>query len=253
MPLHLPNGQSTEVLYFALLPGECNGVSLSHSGASYEVPPSYGDTPREARTGPPPPPRSVLAAFLVGPHRRRSLQVPRDVLARVARPRPRLNFNFYLMPAFSLSKKTSRASSPLTVIGSNSSVPLGRCEGDCDGNAECGTDLECFLRENEADVPGCSGDLIPGISYCVAIVENNRDEAPFTTVKPTPSSSAPPMPFSLTSAQPTPFPTTGPTTTKPTPSLPAQPTFSPTTGSNFPSKKPKNKSTKQPTYKSIKN
>lgn len=37
--------------------------------------------------------------------------------------------------------------------------PLGRCEGDCDNDKECGPGLICFHRNNNEPVPGCEGGL----------------------------------------------------------------------------------------------
>ncbi|KAI2504379.1 Bacterial protein of unknown function (DUF839) [Fragilaria crotonensis] len=37
------------------------------------------------------------------------------------------------------------------------SFPLGKCEGDCDTNADCASGLACFQRVGSEAVPGCSG------------------------------------------------------------------------------------------------
>lgn len=46
---------------------------------------------------------------------------------------------------------------------------LERCEGGCDTYRDkCGDGLVCFLTygKNEAEVPGCEGEAIPGLNYC---------------------------------------------------------------------------------------
>eukprot|EP00588_Corethron_pennatum_P025529 CAMPEP_0194326910 /NCGR_PEP_ID=MMETSP0171-20130528/38799_1 /TAXON_ID=218684 /ORGANISM="Corethron pennatum, Strain L29A3" /LENGTH=312 /DNA_ID=CAMNT_0039086663 /DNA_START=143 /DNA_END=1081 /DNA_ORIENTATION=- len=113
------------------------------------------------------------------------------------------------------------SSFPLRVVGSTSSVPLGRCEGNCGADEDCGTDLACFPRKNEEDVPGCSGDPRPDIRYCVHIQDHHSDAMPFAPP------SAPPTP---TSPQPAPVLTTAPTTTKPMTTLSTESAFSPANG-----------------------
>jgi hypothetical protein len=51
--------------------------------------------------------------------------------------------------------------------GEPSSVfPLGRCEGDCDNDTQCGPGLLCFQRRGTEAVPGCSGTGVSGKDYC---------------------------------------------------------------------------------------
>ena len=78
----------------------------------------------------------------------------------------------------------------LKLVGNNglpSSVfPLGRCQGDCDSNAECAGNLVCFQRDAGQAVPGCSGTLIESNDYCVRPVDIDGPPAP----APTPSGTA---------------------------------------------------------------
>eukprot|EP00980_Cylindrotheca_fusiformis_P003049 scaffold713_cov131-Cylindrotheca_fusiformis.AAC.7 len=47
--------------------------------------------------------------------------------------------------------------------------PLGRCEGDCDNDHDCGHGLVCFQRDEYESVPGCSGGSSDGSrsDYCI--------------------------------------------------------------------------------------
>ena len=42
-----------------------------------------------------------------------------------------------------------------------------RCEGDCDSNSDCKAGLRCFHRKAFESVPGCSGDGVRSMDYCV--------------------------------------------------------------------------------------
>ena len=83
----------------------------------------------------------------------------------------------------------------LTYVGDNAkparSFPLGRCEGDCDTNADCAQGLVCFQRAGVESVPGCSGAGVSGIDYCYSA----------TATPPTPSPTlSPGMTGPITSA-----------------------------------------------------
>lgn len=38
-----------------------------------------------------------------------------------------------------------------------SAYPMNACDGDCDRDADCAGDLECFERDGSESVPGCDG------------------------------------------------------------------------------------------------
>ena len=65
-----------------------------------------------------------------------------------------------------------RASPPsddpvLRYVGQCSSgSPCGVCEGDCDGDNDCGPGLRCIFRGSFESVPGCSGLGIRAADYC---------------------------------------------------------------------------------------
>eukprot|EP00980_Cylindrotheca_fusiformis_P002673 scaffold624_cov150-Cylindrotheca_fusiformis.AAC.6 len=66
---------------------------------------------------------------------------------------------------------------PIVKVGGNPPTPLGRCEGDCDGDGECDSGLKCFARsEPFRPVPGCSGGTEDAsrFDYCV----RNSDDFP---------------------------------------------------------------------------
>ena len=51
---------------------------------------------------------------------------------------------------------------------------LGRCEGECDSDADCLGNLKCFQRQNGEPVPGCSGSgRGPTWDYCYDPADNN--------------------------------------------------------------------------------
>ena len=48
--------------------------------------------------------------------------------------------------------------------------PLKECAGDCDEDSDCSIGLTCFQRaQNDPnEVPGCKGDPVGEIDYCVS-------------------------------------------------------------------------------------
>ncbi|CAB9506232.1 expressed unknown protein [Seminavis robusta] len=58
---------------------------------------------------------------------------------------------------------------PLTVVGNNGDgpFPLGKCQGDCDTNAECQEGLICFQRNAGQPVPGCRGSHNARTDFCI--------------------------------------------------------------------------------------
>ncbi len=47
---------------------------------------------------------------------------------------------------------------------------LERCFGECDNDDHCRYGLECFQRENDEPIPGCSGAGGGGTwDYCVSV------------------------------------------------------------------------------------
>eukprot|EP00980_Cylindrotheca_fusiformis_P000755 scaffold175_cov153-Cylindrotheca_fusiformis.AAC.7 len=73
-----------------------------------------------------------------------------------------------------------QAEIPIVKVGEEPATPLGRCEGDCDGDGECGSGLKCFQRtEAFKAVPGCSGGAQDSslFDYCV----RNSDNFPALT------------------------------------------------------------------------
>jgi len=53
------------------------------------------------------------------------------------------------------------------------STPLHRCEGDCDGDSQCGKGLRCHQRGSDSSiVPGCSGTPHTNKDYCVLPAPN---------------------------------------------------------------------------------
>ena len=42
----------------------------------------------------------------------------------------------------------------------------GLCEGDCDTDSDCISNLRCFQRSDKTSVPGCDGTGISGNDYC---------------------------------------------------------------------------------------
>mmetsp|Transcript_16235 Transcript_16235/g.35306 ORF Transcript_16235/g.35306 Transcript_16235/m.35306 type:complete len:195 (+) Transcript_16235:243-827(+) len=52
----------------------------------------------------------------------------------------------------------------------------GECEGDCDRDRDCASGLKCFQRDGLKSVPGCRGDGIRDVDYCVADKDDNGDD-----------------------------------------------------------------------------
>jgi len=51
--------------------------------------------------------------------------------------------------------------------------PFGRCSGDCDNNDDCVRGLVCFQRDGvENNVPGCLGEAVQDVDYCVLPSQN---------------------------------------------------------------------------------
>jgi hypothetical protein len=46
---------------------------------------------------------------------------------------------------------------------------LELCQGDCDDDSDCAEGLECFERNGNTGVPGCTGNMTehPGRDYCI--------------------------------------------------------------------------------------
>ena len=53
----------------------------------------------------------------------------------------------------------------------NGNFPLGRCEGDCDSDADCEQGLTCFQRDGLEAIPGCNGSGESGSDYCYSITD----------------------------------------------------------------------------------
>ena len=55
--------------------------------------------------------------------------------------------------------------------GENNHSPgsLELCQGNCDDDSDCAEGLECFLRDDGRDVPGCTGNMAEysGRDYCI--------------------------------------------------------------------------------------
>eukprot|EP00980_Cylindrotheca_fusiformis_P000758 scaffold175_cov153-Cylindrotheca_fusiformis.AAC.10 len=64
---------------------------------------------------------------------------------------------------------------PIVKVGQDPTNDLGRCEGDCDKDSDCGSGLKCYQRtENFKAVPGCSGGAQDSsfFDYCVRNSDN---------------------------------------------------------------------------------
>jgi hypothetical protein len=64
----------------------------------------------------------------------------------------------------------------LVIAGDNgtpsSAFPLGKCEGDCDGDSDCSGNLKCFQRSGTEAVPGCEGSGVSAKDYCFEVPSN---------------------------------------------------------------------------------
>lgn len=58
-------------------------------------------------------------------------------------------------------------------LSQSTTFPLGVCEGSCTHDMECEGSLECFLRVDTEDVPGCLGSGISGDGYCTTRPSSN--------------------------------------------------------------------------------
>lgn len=48
------------------------------------------------------------------------------------------------------------------------SLPLERCQGDCDNDGECANGLFCFQRSGDGPIPSCIDDLLnTNWDYCL--------------------------------------------------------------------------------------
>eukprot|EP00980_Cylindrotheca_fusiformis_P000757 scaffold175_cov153-Cylindrotheca_fusiformis.AAC.9 len=101
----------------------------------------------------------------------------------------------------------------VTQVGVNPSVPLERCEGDCDSDSDCASsDLFCFARTEAREfVPGCTGgesdDTL--FDYCIRRVDVAPGVAP-TVPTPDPSPDPTPDPTPQPVSTPIPDPTPAP-------------------------------------------
>jgi len=63
----------------------------------------------------------------------------------------------------------------LFIAGDNgtpsNAFPLGKCEGDCDGDSDCSGNLKCFERSGTEAVPGCEGSGVSAKDYCFEVPE----------------------------------------------------------------------------------
>ncbi|CAB9521159.1 beta-induced protein ig-h3 [Seminavis robusta] len=80
---------------------------------------------------------------------------------------------------------------PLVFVGDQVFVnlrPLGLCRGDCDADQDCIDELVCFQRDLLEPVPGCSGEGLASIDYCVKPYSFNASDMtdpPSNTMVPT--------------------------------------------------------------------
>jgi hypothetical protein len=96
----------------------------------------------------------------------------------------------FLVVAASTLQRTGNDGSPA------SAFPLQKCQGDCDKDSDCATNLKCFIRKPGDDItkiPGCTTTTVTkltndGTDYCY----NPKDAIIITTPMKPPSPVAPP-------------------------------------------------------------
>ena len=75
-------------------------------------------------------------------------------------------------PQFSIN-----APSVLAHVGNNGqpedAFPLKACQGDCDNDEECKGELVCFHRNGGEEVPGCEGNDVSTVDYCISPRHSN--------------------------------------------------------------------------------
>ena len=78
-------------------------------------------------------------------------------------------------PAPSSPTESPISNTTLVIAGDNgtpsNAFPLGKCEGDCDGDSDCSGDLKCFERSGTEAVPGCEGSGVSAKDYCFEVPE----------------------------------------------------------------------------------
>lgn len=73
---------------------------------------------------------------------------------------------------FGSAGNQSPGSNTLVSVGSNTQG-LGRCEGDCNSDADCSGNLICYFRQGAlTSVPGCIGTGTMGQNYCIDALDN---------------------------------------------------------------------------------
>ena len=87
---------------------------------------------------------------------------------RVCNTLPCQNPNFTDELELPLKNRTPGWNPPYKDNSTRGGTPykLGRCEGDCDGDAQCLPGLKCKERNGYEKVPGCSGSGTKGWDYC---------------------------------------------------------------------------------------
>lgn len=123
------------------VPRPCEGGEADNSRTDYCVPDFFPDSPAFAPTNQVPVPIGRTPTYV----------------APVA-----FAFKPVQLPAFPALENFG--SSPPA-----SRLPLGRCQGDCDNDMECGPGLFCFQRDSNSPVPGCAGGSSDNsrTDYCV--------------------------------------------------------------------------------------
>ncbi|GKZ00780.1 hypothetical protein MPSEU_001029800 [Mayamaea pseudoterrestris] len=83
-----------------------------------------------------------------------------------------------LSPTSGRSESTSApTSSPglLVFMGQSGlpveAFPLGKCQGDCDSDADCADGLYCYPHNAGELIPGCTGNVDSDVDYCVDLAE----------------------------------------------------------------------------------